>query len=113
MKEFNISYKLRLQDPLSLYIDDSGTKIFKRVDAWIKDDPLRLWNVINSDNLRKAKLVCTAYNKLEEVVKLKYTDEYAKYLAKKRKAEAQKRVQEKLANGEFVKSKCKICASLV
>jgi hypothetical protein len=43
-KEFNISAKLRLKDPLILSVN--GLPVSKRVSAWIKDEPLKIWKLV-------------------------------------------------------------------
>lgn len=49
---FNISRKLRLQDPLK--ITDEYTTINKRVSKWIEDDPLLLWHLIYDKSVKKS-----------------------------------------------------------
>ena len=43
-KEFNISAKLRLKDPLILSVN--GLPVSKRISAWIKNDPLKIWELV-------------------------------------------------------------------
>ncbi len=43
-KEFNISAKIRLKDPLILNIN--GLPVSKRVSAWIKNEPLKIWELV-------------------------------------------------------------------
>jgi hypothetical protein len=43
-KEFNISVKLRLKDPLILSVN--GRPVSKRVGAWIKEEPIQIWDLV-------------------------------------------------------------------
>lgn len=43
-REFNISAKLRLKDPLILSIN--GLPVSKRVGAWIKEDSIKIWELV-------------------------------------------------------------------
>ena len=71
--EFNISSRLRLQDPALLIINNE--RIYKRVSAWIKENPLELWIATRTKGV---KLVRNAHFELKAAIEKLHTDVFLK-----------------------------------
>lgn len=61
-KEFNISAKLRLKDPLIL--SENGLPVSKRLGTWIKDNPFKIWELVYGETPRGQKSLSLASDAL-------------------------------------------------
>ncbi len=89
--EFNISSKLRLQDPASIVVNN--IKITKQVTTWIKDSPLPLWEAVRAGLVWLDK---GSHHKLKIAISVKHIDVYREHEKSKSRRGAMQRVKQKL-----------------
>jgi hypothetical protein len=85
-KEFNISAKLRLKDPLILNIN--GLPVSKRVSAWVKNEPLKIWELVygkTPQGYKSLSLASDALTSLKSEVK-KICPQLLEHVEARRKA---------------------------
>jgi hypothetical protein len=70
-KEFSISARLRLTDCATVKTESNQQT--KKVFAWIKEDPLSLWEAIHKKQ-GGVRLVRPAHLELKKVMELKYPE---------------------------------------
>lgn len=102
-KEFNISAKLRLKDPLVLSVN--GLPVSKRVGAWIQDDPIRIWELVygkTPQGYKSISLASDALTALKSEVK-KSCPQLLEHVAARRKAHLNRgrKCLRKVAPGAF------------
>lgn len=91
--EFNISSRLRLQDPAMLIINNE--RIYKRVSAWIKENPLELWIATRTKGV---KLVRNAHFELKAAIEKLHPAVFLENEKRKLQRIARKNVLRKLHN---------------
>ena len=90
-KEFNISAKLRLKDPLILSVN--GLPVSKRVSAWIKDEPLKIWKLVygkTTQGYKSLSLASDALTSLKSEIK-KVCPQLLEHAEARRRAHLNKR----------------------